>query len=61
MKLILPAFGTIAAIAVAIFALSIPAFASKMNGKGYGCSEGQVCSSKHYEAATKAKTKLPKQ
>jgi hypothetical protein len=48
-----------AAIALAIFTLSIPAplmttqaFASKMNGKGMGCSEGMSCNAAHYKAAT---------
>jgi hypothetical protein len=45
-----------------ICALSIPApiitskaFASKMNGKGYGCPEGVNWMSKRYKQATKGK------
>ena len=63
MKLIMPA---IAALILAIFALSIPspvstsqAYASRMNGKGMGCSEGTNCMSARYKAATKTKTKAP--
>jgi hypothetical protein len=58
-----------AAIALAIFTLSIPApfmmtqaFASKMNGKGTGCSEGSTCNAAHYRAAmSKTKTQPNKQ
>jgi hypothetical protein len=63
MKLILPA---LAAVALAIFALSVPApiitsqaHASRMNGKGSMCSDGPNCMSARYKAATKTKTKAP--
>jgi hypothetical protein len=66
MKLILPAVATTAAIVLATFVLLIPepiitskAFASKMNGKEYGCSDGENCMGARYKAATKAKTKAP--
>jgi hypothetical protein len=60
MKLIVTA--SAAALALAIIALSIPApivtsqaYASKMNGKGSGCSDGYNCMGSRYKAATKAK------
>jgi ABC-type proline/glycine betaine transport system substrate-binding protein len=65
MKWIVPAF---AAAALAVLSLSIPspvftteASASKMNGKGIGCSTGHNCMQDRYYAAKRkaARTKKP--
>jgi hypothetical protein len=49
---------TFAISGIAISAASTSAYASKMNGKGSGCSEGTNCMSARYKAAT-AKPKAP--
>ena len=53
-------FPIVAAFALAIFTLSVPApifsseaSANKMNGKGSGCSSGMNCMQDRYYAATK--------
>ena len=58
--------GALAAVALAVLSLSIPApvfssdaQASRMNGKGSGCSDGMNCMAARHKAAT-AKAKKSK-
>jgi hypothetical protein len=64
MKLIAAAF---AALLLALLSLSIPApiiasdaSASRMNGKGTGCSDGNNCMAARHKSATAKTTKKPK-
>jgi hypothetical protein len=64
MKLIAAAF---AALLLALLSLSIPApifttdaSASRMNGKGNGCSDGNNCMAARHKATTGKATKKPK-